>query len=354
LNPRDLNPSITPGLAQFITKLMMKDPRKRYATWTDVLTDLKKVSSGRILVTRTGPDDDSTVAQPRSKSDSSAAVVAPAASPIPHWFSIAAWVVLLLWWASCLYDEFRPLPPLQKTYATISHPQVNPATVSAQIPPALERAAPETTPQTQPDKAPAIAPNDPAHKQAAPASPQAQATKSEDAEQLDAIGMNVANCLIAEDFNKALSILQDEKDKPHSASFLANAENIRKVVKEVQGMPIALESAFRNKLDHEVDITLNKQKRRILIRAISRGTVNATATGGPTDGQSVTFSLSQLDPLEQSRWLGTARTPSKYAMKFILLMKGHDYESARALASNCGPLASYFAKEVDTRLQSVQ
>jgi serine/threonine protein kinase len=353
LNPRDLNPSITPGLAQFITKLMMKDPRKRYPTWTDVLTDLKKVSAGRILVTRASPDDDSTVAQPRTRSDA-AAVVAPAASPIPHWFSIAAWVVLLLWWASCLYDEFRPLPPPQKTYASLSRPQVNAPAVPTEMPPILERAAPETAPQAQPGNAPANAPGDPSSQKADPASPQAHAGKADDAEQLETIGMNVANCLIAEDFNKALSVLQDEKDKPHSAAFLANAENIRKVVKEVQGMPIVLESAFKNKLDHEVDITLNKQKRRILIRAISRGTVNATATGGPTDGQSVTFSLSQLDPVEQSRWLGSVRTPSRYAMKFILLMKGRDYESAKALAGNCGPLASYFAKEVDARLQSVQ
>jgi hypothetical protein len=41
-------------------------------------------------------------------------------------------------------------------------------------------------------------------------------------------------------------------------------------------------------------------------------------------------------------------------MKFILSMKGHDYEAAKAMAGSCGPLASYFAKEVSDRLQSVQ
>jgi len=48
-NPRDVNASVTPAMAQLMTKLMIEDPEDRYATWSNVLADIKKISANRIL-----------------------------------------------------------------------------------------------------------------------------------------------------------------------------------------------------------------------------------------------------------------------------------------------------------------
>lgn len=41
-NPLDINPAISPALAGIIVKMMVKNPDKRYRSWNDVLTDIKR------------------------------------------------------------------------------------------------------------------------------------------------------------------------------------------------------------------------------------------------------------------------------------------------------------------------
>ncbi len=46
-NPRDLNPSIKPGVVHIIQKMMAKAPEERYKWWQDAIEDLQRVLDGR-------------------------------------------------------------------------------------------------------------------------------------------------------------------------------------------------------------------------------------------------------------------------------------------------------------------
>lgn len=64
VNPRDLNANVTNGCAKVIAKLMMKSPRSRYRSWAAAVTDLKKLSHGKIVVVKAPASAKSTIAPP--------------------------------------------------------------------------------------------------------------------------------------------------------------------------------------------------------------------------------------------------------------------------------------------------
>lgn len=70
-NPRDVNPGVSDGMASVITRMMMKEPGDRHATWHDVYLDTKRLRGAKGIAVRsaTGGADSgaiSTVAPPRS------------------------------------------------------------------------------------------------------------------------------------------------------------------------------------------------------------------------------------------------------------------------------------------------
>jgi serine/threonine-protein kinase len=354
-NPRDINPAVTPAMAQFITKLMMKESRDRYATWSNVLTDIKKVSTNRILVIKKRPDADSTISEPEHKNYASD-IDNNSVAPIPLWFSAAAWLILFAWWGTYVVSELKlpPLPPRQTTRPLpATHSPASP-TAATPIPPA---AVPQPTPPAAAAKPAEKTPDKPVEQptqsetNSASATP---ATQIDEKDQMEFLGMKVSDCLLSEDFAGAQALLQQEKGKPHTEEALAKIEELKTFVRDISNMPTLIENAFRMKLSEqkEIEVVINKQRRQLLIRAISNGIVYAATVG--TNEESVSFTLSQLDPLERNRWLAADKTPAKCAMKFILFMKAKDYRSAKALAANCEPLAGCFSKEIDSTSQARQ
>ncbi len=47
VNPRDLNPKVTTAMANLVAKLMMRDPRDRYASWKDFRADVASILAGK-------------------------------------------------------------------------------------------------------------------------------------------------------------------------------------------------------------------------------------------------------------------------------------------------------------------
>lgn len=63
-HPSDIKPNITPGCTRIISKLMMKDPKYRYKSWSAASTDLEKLAAGKIVVPKVAAAAESTVAKP--------------------------------------------------------------------------------------------------------------------------------------------------------------------------------------------------------------------------------------------------------------------------------------------------
>jgi serine/threonine protein kinase len=348
-NPRDINPDVTVSMAQFIAKLMMKNPGDRYPTWTEVLKDIKRVSAGHFRMIRKGGESESTVAPPipRSTAPEKTTTEAPL---LPSWVSVVALGVLLIWWALYLKGELK-LPPPHQGEPSVTQRNAGSGVSSARsfsrpIPPA--QALPQETIPATPEPVEQIASSNAPTAQSTVTRP---ATDNADRDNLDMLKMNVVNCLLAEDFVTAFSLVEKEKGQPYSEASVAQLDEIGKFIRDIARMPAIIEDAFRGKLGKEVVINFNRQSQKMIIRAIFSGSVNATLigkSGAITDP--ITFSISKLPPAELNRWLGAADTPVKCAMKFILSMKAGDYESARTYASNCGPLTEFFTKEVESRL----
>ncbi|MEI6972325.1 MAG: serine/threonine-protein kinase, partial [bacterium] len=86
-DPRDINPDISPALAGIIAKMMVKSPGKRYQSWDDVVTDLKKAASNPNSLPRMDETALSTVrlttTKPSAQRAAQPILIAKAAPPQP-------------------------------------------------------------------------------------------------------------------------------------------------------------------------------------------------------------------------------------------------------------------------------
>ncbi len=104
-NPREANPALTPQFIAFLSRLTMKDPQNRYDTWGDVLSDVRRILSGKPPVTRKLPPGARTTIVLQNTVVAGGAPV----GPTPELDAVAgkgkkrhhplAWLILLLWLA---------------------------------------------------------------------------------------------------------------------------------------------------------------------------------------------------------------------------------------------------------------
>lgn len=115
-HPRDINRTLPPIVAQLIIKLMMKLPENRYKNWDEVLADIKKVSSGRIIAVPPGWEERSTIMgiQRHTTKAQSIKPVEPPRPKLPLWLVIPVWVFIALSWLFFVCCLFRP--QIEKTF----------------------------------------------------------------------------------------------------------------------------------------------------------------------------------------------------------------------------------------------
>ncbi len=104
-NPREANPALTPQFIAFLSRLTMKDPQNRYDTWGDVLSDVRRILSGKPPVTRKLPPGARTTIVLQNTVVAGGAPV----GPTPELDAVAgkgkkrhhplAWLILLFWLA---------------------------------------------------------------------------------------------------------------------------------------------------------------------------------------------------------------------------------------------------------------
>lgn len=76
-DPRDINPDISPALAGVITKMMIKNPERRYQSWSDVFSDLNRAATNRLQVPKIDEGSLSTVKMAATKATPQPAARSP-------------------------------------------------------------------------------------------------------------------------------------------------------------------------------------------------------------------------------------------------------------------------------------
>ncbi len=330
-NPRDLAPDLPMGVVQLITRLMMRAPEERFGTWADASEAIRRVATGRLLLTNPQTEGLSTIAPPADAADAGVqprgrrrAVSAADRPNIPAWFrllAVAGMGVILIGIGIGRMRQPAYIPIPEKKYGGNQAPPTG-AVINTQQPRSIS-----TTPSA--DQAPRTGDTPPSATTTNPAAAEAHGNGETWKDTL------IAN-LLAEDFAKAeKTICAALRTEPPAAA--GTLQELRDFVVQVAAMPEAIVAEFMRHVGTKVTIVHNKQPHSVLLRSIAAGKVNGrmdTADGSVP----VQFQINQLNPVERSRWLSQESSAAANAMRCILNLKGGQVGAARALLPRCGPL----------------
>jgi serine/threonine protein kinase len=356
-NPRDINPNVTPGCAQMITRLMAKEAKHRFRSWSTTATELGKLAAGKLVVTKLAPSAESTVAKPGTLMPAPAQaqrkkpVVAskkrltelkkkysPQRAPV--WLRVPCELIMLAWFGWLGYQLlWLPTRPDAVTPPTI--PVAPPSEVAPTPRPRPTRPVPPRTvaptPATLPDLAEAPAP-----------APNPTPTPADNEAALSQLKMDVVQSLLSSGLPAAQAVLSG----PGAGS--AGTETIAALLASKKMRPEAIADALEKTIGARTTIVSGGRRRQMEVLSVEGLTISANlfiGGGSSTVKRPSTFKVTQLDPAEQSRWLGAPTTPDVALAKFVLSMAAGDFVNARSVADHCGALAEACVTEVDARIR---
>ena len=372
-HPRDINPNVTAGCAQIIMKLMMKDPKHRYRTWSSAATEMAKLASGKIVVPKFPAAAVSTVAAPGEAPLASGmgprkpALASKTAEErrkalkkkygkqrAPLWLRGPLETVMVAWFGYLVYQLLwlptRPPATVDTTAAsdTETHdsvgllpPAVQPSEPTHPAPPSTTSALPATPGHSAPPL-----PDAPPRGAPPGATPDPRVSLSQ-------LKQTALRALLAQDSEAArYAIKQAQIGSEHAeerAALLAllAPDNLTQA---------AVAKAFEMKVGQRADLMHGQRRHRIEIKSVSGQIVSADVfVGGESAGvkRPLTFKVSQLSPVEQSRWLGEATSPERALAKYVLHMSAGDFVRARGLGDKCGPFADACVAEAEARIRAL-
>ena len=162
----------------------------------------------------------------------------------------------------------------------------------------------------------------------------------------------LARLLAAEDFTRADEWLRAARAEPRPGLDAAAVASLEEFVQDIRTAEDGIQEAFRQKLGADVDLNREGQTYTLRLKEMTNDTVRAdliTGTGAERRARPIVLRVSELEPLERSRWLGEPDTPAAAALRCILHLQAGDYAAAAALAAKCGPLADGFAELAEER-----
>jgi serine/threonine protein kinase len=352
-NPRDLNPSITLPCVNLLIRLMMKKPEDRFPSWEAATTEIRAVGDNKIPLGR-----------PPVAGLSTIALAKPVTSPLPRTtqagktgkrrrFPLAAvvlWLLLLAWFSALGYLVLRPEPldpslglkdraltcidrakallePWRDSIPVLSGMLSRPETPTAPPSPPAEEAVASTneTVSVPPPGTPAETPP--------PTTPPEALDKD--------FKLNVARSLVAGDYTEALAMVRKQITEDPGA-LRAQLDELHQFVLDVSQVKARVTSGLMAKVGEQITIEVKGKIFNIVPRAMATDKISAILVredNGVTQTNLVTFTVDQLDPIQQSRWIGAADTTGKSGMKCLLYMRGGDYASAKVFAEKCGILS---------------
>ena len=373
-NPRNVEPSISLGAAQFISRLMMKDPAKRFDNWKEVLGTLRKIQVGGMILGKQTSESISTIAMPITQADADEApdedvpVMEDAGKPrVPILVRIVAWAGLAVWFLFLAHNrlalrvspgattgtpgdevaaEPQPARPYERPYVP-PPTQITPPPRQLPARPMPAPAHPSLTEQVEADRQqltdlqPQTAPN------------RLHELRKEEHEALRAACRRAAVQVTNHQFLPAYETLGAAAASSTSRAYATEIERARSLVLATGRMNQTIAESIRNRIGKEVKIYVNGSRHRVMLHAMSGNTVNGSMVhevNGRTVTNAVLFKISSLDPIERSRWVGPASTPEKCAMKYLLYLERGDHEMALQFAQNCGHFSETFAELAEQRM----
>jgi hypothetical protein len=169
-----------------------------------------------------------------------------------------------------------------------------------------------------------------------------------DSPELYALKLKIVAALLRNTAGEALAIVKRQQDQPDIYPYQEDLSELAAFVRSVARMNTTVADAIRERIDQEVVIRVNDRRVKMVPRASAGERVNAVlvSSRGGAQPRSVTFSVSDLDPIERSHWLGQADDPQRCAMKLLLHLEAGDRSGARVFAPNCGILARAFEEQL--------
>jgi|GEM_PF-2045600 len=348
-NPRDIVPSIPVSVAQLITRLMMKDPNDRFATWNEAIKEMKKVLTGRGLAGKQGKSPESTVSPATKKamaSQSSESIAEQETVEVPIWVRAIAWSLLSLWWVYvvfiiCRLPPVLPLPPVRPEPKKVA--VVTPPRVITPPKPAVAQTSTNNIPSGNGKEAAGTA-----------LSPQkAIDVSNEEMILLHSLKAKLTDCIMNQNFNEAIAYIAQEKQYTHSRLFDSEVDKIEKYINEISGQGSILETTLKKKIGQSISIKANGVKRDVVLKGIDNGTIRAeikSTIGSATTLTPVNIPIAQIDPLEQIALIGTPDTEAKCIAIFGLSLRAKDYKLAAKAAERCGPFAETFKLKIEAEI----
>jgi hypothetical protein len=150
---------------------------------------------------------------------------------------------------------------------------------------------------------------------------------------------------------KALKLLKD--NYPDATSSPEVAE-LNKILSSGNLNEKAVAAVFERSIGIKKSLFYKGHRRQIVVTGVKGTTISVdvySQTGSSGKARPAKIKISQLDPIEQSRWLGDPETPNIAITKFILHMSSADYATALKLAEKCGPLAEACTAEVNAKIK---
>jgi len=363
-NPRNLDPSVPLGVSQLIERLMMKRPDHRFKDWREAIKTMKKVASGGMLLGRRGEDVTSTVGAVKTRAGEAPAEPkrrgkrrrVPMPVQLPLWLLLGCWLVVLAYYR--LTKTATPAVP-EPTSPAESGPQGRdapkpPATPSRTVGPAHHVVHMPTHPallkQLEADRAAMLS-------MARYEPPKTDEMTAEERELYARTCAESARRLMMAEPEAACEVVNGALRKPASQVLARALLRLKAFTDDVAGTEDLVTRGLLTRVGQETTLHYGGEDRRVLLQAMSGNKVRGVVIERRPTGvvsNALLFTVSSLDPIERSRWIGPADSPERCAMKFLLYFARGDYGTAMHFAENCGPFAEAFTEAAGQRMLSTQ
>jgi serine/threonine protein kinase len=351
-HPREINPRLSLGGAQVISRLMMKAPAQRYPDWKSAIADFQRVLDGSPVPVKTPNAGASTIAarsdtRLRLQKPASGTSTGTAVTPLeedntpvtPGWMKyppsallafFLAWLFYALLWVPWRDSKVPGKTVAPGLPATSRPPMTAPARESDDQ---WLNPTPDPVPESREQQTPDIATDTP---------PVATPSESEGQQLLGILKNSIVHVATSSGFADAAALLEQQRNEPALADAKAQLADLARFLAPENRPHSLIAAQFRQHIGQDTFIHVGNRRVDFRVEAVNAGVVHTIVKAPPgsnTADYPAELRIDVLEPAEQRRWIGTADTPEKAFSAAILELKSGNGAAALALADDCGPFA---------------
>ena len=383
-NPREANPALTPQFVAFLSRLTMKEPQCRYDSWGDVLTDVRRILSGKQPSMRNQLPDahptiilKNTVVTGGAPADSTPELDTSNGKGKNRLHPVA-WLLLLLWlaWlANCrlgnplhLPGKFAPqisIPAIDTLVDKASKPANDRQDSEPTAPSSFETAStpvPAEGPETAPRRLQQIPPNpyakinqartptsgDPLEERARPQPPAVGSPRSQvpsPGEAGSSAPQHAAQPPVASALADAIGDLIRKGDfeaakAKCNALGTPEAKAAAVILSQIPSPDEAVGSAILAKKGQTITITYMGKPRTVTPVRLNGSALVVNFTDANGLSRDISLAIAKIDAEEKVAFLNTwAETPQQHAAAAIAALQMGDEAAFRRHTADAGPIA---------------